>query len=218
MFRNHFKTAWRNLISNKTHSVLNIAGLSIGLTCSLLIFLWVQNELSVDAFHTNDARLYKLYERAYYKDHIVGDYDMPGLMAQELKRNIPEVQDAIMMQDDNHSAVLQAGNKIIKAEGTAAGAGLFTIFSYPLLQGNAVNALKAPVNITISENIAKALLIIHKTPLAKRCVLITTMIILFQPCLKICHKMCHAVLITLLHGMPGCRIIAGQKTGAIPVQ
>ncbi len=157
MLKNYFKTAWRNLIKNKAHSFINIAGLSVGIACSLLIFLWAQNELSVDAFHTNDARLYKLYERAFYKDHVEGDYDMPGLIAQELKRNVPEVEDAIMMQDENHAAVLQAGEKIIKAEGTAAGAGLFTMFSYPLVQGTAADALKAPANITLSENTAEAL-------------------------------------------------------------
>jgi putative ABC transport system permease protein len=157
MFKNYFKTAWRNLIVNKAHSFINIAGLSVGITCSLFIFLWVQNELSVDAYHTNDARLYKLYEREYYKDHIDGNDDMPGLLAQEVKRNIPEVEDAIMLQDDNHTAALQAGEKIVKAEGTAAGAGLFTMFSYPLLQGNAAAALDVPVNITLSQNIAEAL-------------------------------------------------------------
>ena len=157
MFKNYFKTAWRNLSVNKTHSVINIAGLSVGIACSLLIFLWLQNEWSVDAFHTNNERLYKLYERVYYKDHVEGDYDMPGLMAQEVKRNIPEVEDAIMMQDENHAAVLQSGEKIIKAEGTAAGTGLFTMFSYPLLQGTAADALNAPVNITLSENTAQAL-------------------------------------------------------------
>lgn len=157
MFKNYFKTAWRNLISQKAHSFINIAGLSVGIACSLLIFLWAQNELSVDAFHANNARLYKVYEREYYKDHVDGNYDMPGLLAQELKRSIPEVEDAIMMQDDNHAAVLQAGEKIIKAEGTAAGAGLFTMFNYPLLQGNAVAALNAPVNITLAQNIAETL-------------------------------------------------------------
>ena len=94
MVRNYFKTAWRSLINNKAHSFINIAGLSVGLACSLLIFLWVQNELSVDAFYKNNDKLYKVYEREYYKDHIDGDYDTPGLLAEELKKKIPEVEDA----------------------------------------------------------------------------------------------------------------------------
>ncbi len=154
MIKNYFKTAWRNLINNKAHSFINIAGLSIGLTCSLFIFLWVQNELSIDAFHKNNSRLYKLYEREYYKDHVDGNYDMPAPLAQELKSKIPEIQDAVMIQVENNNIALQAGDKVLKTEGTAASAGLFTMFSYPLLQGSAEKALSSPNNIVISKKTA----------------------------------------------------------------
>jgi hypothetical protein len=86
MFKNYFKTAWRNLIADKVHSFINIAGLSVGIACSLLISLWIQDELSVDAFHKNGAHLYKVYEREYYKDHVDGNYDMPGLPADAIKK------------------------------------------------------------------------------------------------------------------------------------
>jgi len=154
MLKNYFKIAWRNLIKNKAHSFINIAGLSAGLACSLLIFLWVQNELDIDAFHKNRERLFKVYEREYYKDHIDGNYDTPGPLAEELKRKIPEVEDAVMMQDENKQKTLQAGDKILKVEGTGASAGLFSIFSYPLLQGTPATALSSTDNIAISEKTA----------------------------------------------------------------
>jgi len=154
MFKNYFKTAWRNLINNKVHSFINIVGLSVGLACSLLILLWVQNELSIDKFHKNDARLYKLYEREYYKDHVDGNYDTHGLLAEELKKKIPEVEDAVMMQEENDLTALKANDKILKVEGTGASAGLFTMFSYPLLQGSAASALNSTVSMAISEKTA----------------------------------------------------------------
>ena len=154
MLSNYFKTAWRNLIKNKVHSFINIAGLSVGIACSLLILLWVQNELSVDAFHKNGARLYKVYEREYYNHNINGDYDTPGLLAEELKKTIPEVEDAVMLQEENHKATFLVGNKILKVEGTGAGAELFSMFSYPLLQGTPKTALSSTVNISISKKIA----------------------------------------------------------------
>ncbi|MDQ6762597.1 MAG: ABC transporter permease, partial [Bacteroidota bacterium] len=135
---------------------INIAGLSVGLACSLLIFLWVQNELSIDAFHKNDARLYKVYEREYYKDHVDGNYDTNGLLAEELKKKIPEIEDAVMMQEENDLTALKANDKILKVEGTGASAGLFTMFSYPLLQGSPASALNSTVSIAISEKTAKA--------------------------------------------------------------
>lgn len=156
MFKNYLKTAWRNLVNNKVHSFINIAGLSVGLACSLLIFLWVQNELSVDGFNKNTDRLYKVYEREYYKDHIDGNYDTPGLLTEALKKKIPEVQDAVMLQEENDLTTLSAGDKTLKVEGTGASQGLFSVFSYPLLQGTPASVLSSIVSMAISEKMADA--------------------------------------------------------------
>lgn len=154
MFLNYFKTAWRNLVKNKVHSFINIAGLSVGMACSLLILLWVQNEMSVDAFHKNGERLYKVYGREYYNHIIDGNYDTPGPLADELKRIIPEIEDAVMLQENNHEATFQVGNKILKVEGTGAGAALFSMFSYPLLQGTPKTALGSTTSMAISKKTA----------------------------------------------------------------
>ena len=154
MFKNYFKIAWRNLVKNKAHSFLNIAGLSVGIACSLLILLWVQNELSVDAFHKNGQRLYKVYEREYYNHNIDGNYDTPGPLADELKKVIPEIEDAAMMQVENGQAALQVDSKILKVEGTAASAGLFSMFSYRLLQGTPATALNSIASMAISKKTA----------------------------------------------------------------
>jgi len=58
MFKNYFKTAWRNLLKNKFYSFINISGLTIGLTIGLLILLWVQDEFSYDSFHKNASHIY----------------------------------------------------------------------------------------------------------------------------------------------------------------
>lgn len=60
MIRNYIKTAWRNLVSNKFYSAINIIGLTVGLTVGLLILLWVNDELSFDAFHTKASRIYQV--------------------------------------------------------------------------------------------------------------------------------------------------------------
>jgi putative ABC transport system permease protein len=62
MIKNYFKIAWRNLIRNKAFSLINIMGLALGLTCSLVIMLWVWDERSVDGFHANGKLLYQVYE------------------------------------------------------------------------------------------------------------------------------------------------------------
>ena len=60
MFKNYFKSAWRNFTKNKQFSLLNLLGLSTGLACVLLIYLWVNDELSVDHFNANDNQLYQV--------------------------------------------------------------------------------------------------------------------------------------------------------------
>jgi putative ABC transport system permease protein len=109
MIKNHLKIAWRNIVKNKAHSLINIAGLSIGLACSLLIFLWVQNENSVDAYHANKLRLYKVYEREYYDHKIDGNYDTPAIMADELKKVFPAIEYAINMDDENDDHTFRRG-------------------------------------------------------------------------------------------------------------
>jgi len=131
-----------------------MAGLSVGLASSLLILLWVQNEMSIDAYHSNGDRLYKVYEREYYDNKIDGNYDTPALMGQELKKVIPEVEYGINMQDGNDDHTFRAGNKVIKLNGMFAGADLFKMFSYPLLQGTPQTALGSPASISISEKMA----------------------------------------------------------------
>jgi putative ABC transport system permease protein len=63
MFKNYFKTAWRSLIKDKQFSFLNLIGLSTGLACVLLIYLWVSDELFIDKFNTNDSRLYQVLKK-----------------------------------------------------------------------------------------------------------------------------------------------------------
>jgi putative ABC transport system permease protein len=155
MIKNYFKIAWRNLIKNKSHSFINILGLSVGLACSLLILLWVQNELSMDDFHKNGNRLYTVYERQYYDHKVIGQYNTPGVLAEELKKQIPEIQYA------THNAwsswnTFQLGDKIIKFQGNFAGADFFKMFSYPFLQGDAKTALSTPSGIAISRKMANA--------------------------------------------------------------
>jgi putative ABC transport system permease protein len=154
MIKSYLKIAWRNLVRNKAHTFINISGLSVGLACSLLILLWVQNELSIDAYHVNSNRLYKVYEREYYDHKVDGNYDTPALMSSELKKVFPEVEYAINMQDDNDNHTFRVGNKVLKLEGTFASADVFKMFSYPLLQGTPQTALNSPLSMAISQKMA----------------------------------------------------------------
>jgi putative ABC transport system permease protein len=155
MIRNYLKIAWRNIIKNKAHTFINIAGLSVGLVCSLLILLWVQNELEMDAYHKNGNRLYSVFKRQYYDHKVVGQYATPGLLPEELKKQIPEIEASTGISYGGEST-FQVGDKILTMNGTEGGADVFKMFSIPLLQGNAQNALSSPVSMAISRKMAVA--------------------------------------------------------------
>ena len=159
MLRNYFKTAWRNLLRNKVFSIINISGLALGLTSSLLIMLWIQDEKAVDGFHKNSRQLYQVYERWYRDGGVDAGYSTQGLLAAELKRVIPEIQYAAGLEiaaAPGASNTFEAGDKVIKQKGYFAGADFFTMFSYPLLKGNAAATLSEPGAIAISRKMAEA--------------------------------------------------------------
>lgn len=154
MIRNYFKTAWRNLVRNKLFSAINILGLGLGMACSLLIMLWVQDERSVDSFHVNGKQLFQVYERRYFDGKIEADFPTQALLAQELKRVIPEIAYSSSLEW-NTTNTFEANKKINKMSGSFAGADFFTMFSYPLLQGTAQTALASLNGISISRRMAK---------------------------------------------------------------
>jgi putative ABC transport system permease protein len=154
VIKNYLKVAWRNLVGNKAHTFINIAGLSVGLACSLLILLWVQNEQSIDAFHKNGDRLFTVYEIVHNNHKINGTYNTPGILADEMRKVIPEVEYATGMGFGEIS-VFRVGDKSLKIYGNSAGADYFKMFSYPLLQGTVQTALSSPASIAISRKMAE---------------------------------------------------------------
>src|SRR5678810_193080 len=93
MLKNYFKIAWRNITRHKAYSTLNIAGLSIGMACSILILLWVENELSYDRFNANADQLYRLTANA-------GDFKAavsPAGMAEGLQAQLPEIKATVRL-------------------------------------------------------------------------------------------------------------------------
>jgi putative ABC transport system permease protein len=155
MLKNFFKVAIRNLWKQKGYSFLNIFGLAMGMACSLLILLWITDEERVDNFHAKGDRLYSIYERQYYDGKIQAGFFTPGILSDEMKKVLPEVEMASGMGWTD-KATFQVGDKIMKQSGTTAGADFFRMFSYPLLEGTPATALATPSSLAISRKMAVA--------------------------------------------------------------
>src|SRR5688572_13611333 len=87
MFKNYFKTAWRNLTRNKGYSFINIGGLAIGMTVAILIGLWIYDELSFDKYHNNYNRIAQIRQNFISNGEVTTAVSVPPVMAQELRDN-----------------------------------------------------------------------------------------------------------------------------------
>jgi ABC-type antimicrobial peptide transport system permease subunit len=160
---NHYgRVAFRNLTRNKSFSVINISGLALGLACTLLIFLWIKDELSVDDFHVNGNQLFRVYVTHGFAGEMANGYNSPALLPAELKKVIPEIEYAtgfvkyfrLSLQDDIYET-FEVDDKIHKMKGGRAEEDFFKMFSYPLLYGSAETALKSPESLCMSRKMAE---------------------------------------------------------------
>lgn len=156
MYNNYFKIAWRNLLNRKSFSSLNIMGLSIGMTCCLIIFQYVAFESSFDRFHENKDDLYRVL-RAYARGNepmTLGHSYTPQALSPALKAAIPEIENISRVHDEN--AIVfnpETPAKVFEEnEGLYVDEGFMKMFTFPLVSGSA--ELK-PGNILISEATAK---------------------------------------------------------------
>jgi putative ABC transport system permease protein len=155
MIKNYFKTAFRNLLRNKSFSLINICGLAIGMASALLILLWVQNEMSYDRFHANTDRIYKVYNRDNVNGQLEALEQTPTVMASSLKQDFPEVEDAVRYR--NVTFLTTVGEKHLNVQGAFADSGFLSMFSFPLLKGSGIKALSGNYNIVLTEELAKKL-------------------------------------------------------------
>jgi putative ABC transport system permease protein len=153
MFRNYLKTAWRNLMKNKIFSLINILGLTIGITVCMMIFLFIMNEFSVDRFHEKGKNIYRVM-RSFDATKEPVPY-LSGPYAPALLNDFAaDIQKAVRVMPSNDLFVV--GNRSFNEKKVyITDSDFFSLFSFPLLRGNAGNALKDPHNIVLTETTAK---------------------------------------------------------------
>jgi putative ABC transport system permease protein len=154
MIRNYFKIAFRNLVKNKTFSAVNMLGLALGMACSLLIMLWIQDERNIDAFHANKNQLYRIYMREFFSGKMQGVIWTPGPLAEELRKSVPEIQYATPYEWPSDQT-FSVGTKINKQSTNTVGPDFFKMFSFKLLQGTPDAALKDRNGLAVSRSMAE---------------------------------------------------------------
>ncbi|MEP7373283.1 MAG: ABC transporter permease [Chitinophagaceae bacterium] len=155
MFKNYFKTTWRNLQKNKTFSVVNIAGLSIGLSCFLLIALYVFDELSYDKYNVNATRIYRIDNQIKFGDFQYNGTETPGIMGPSFAKDYVQVEKYTRLKN-NGGILIKKGTENLKEDKVIyADSSLFEVFSLPMIAGDPKRALIEPHSLVVTESTAK---------------------------------------------------------------
>ncbi|HEX9504046.1 MAG TPA: ABC transporter permease [Patescibacteria group bacterium] len=159
MFKNYFKTAWRNTLNNKVYSTLNIVGLAAGMAVTLLIGLWVFSQYSYDRFLPDYNQLYQV--EINFTDQHDGTHTQAAVsipLADVLRKSVPGIQ--LVAETDwvgYQSHDLLVGNKKLLISGGSVAPDFLKIFQYPLVKGSANSVFNDVYSIVINESTAKAL-------------------------------------------------------------
>jgi len=151
--RNFFKIAWRNLLRNKGFSFINIFGLAVGMASTILILLWIQNEISHERFHKKLDRIYTLNNRDKFNGELWAWNTTPKILAPTLQQDYPEVEEAVRVS--GASFLMSVGDKHLIERGSFTDPSFLKVFSFPLIRGNSATALNQLNNIVITEKFAK---------------------------------------------------------------
>ena len=155
MWKNYGTIALRNLRKQKGYTFINLSGLAIGLACSMLILLWVQDELSYDRFHEQGDQLYRvMVNNDLSDDQTVTWHTVPKPLAETLEAQYPEITHTVLMKG-RQELLFAREDQVFREQGYFAGPAFFEIFSFPFLSGDPHTALDAPRNVVISERLAR---------------------------------------------------------------
>lgn len=156
MIKNYLKIAWRNLVKNKTFSIINITGLAIGLASFLLIALFVIDELSFDRYNLNAGRIYRVDANVKFGGNELNLAVASDPMGATLKKDYPQVEEYTRIYGSSGSKLIKKGNEFIDEERVCnADSTFFNVFTLPAIAGDTKAALNEPNTVVVTESTAK---------------------------------------------------------------
>ena len=156
MIKNYTKIAFRNLFRNKAFALTNLVGLTIGITCTILILLWVQSELSYDKFQDNYSSIYKVMANRKFNGQVGTDDVMVFPLAPALASAYPQIKKAVVTSGQEPHVLSNGDIKLKKKSYTVSGQ-FFELFSWKFISGSPASAIVDPTSIVLTRSTAKAL-------------------------------------------------------------
>lgn len=153
MFRNYFKIALRNLQRNKVYAFINVAGLSIGLACTMLILLYVKDEVSFDRFHHNGPHIYRVVTKSTNRGVEYKQSNTGLLQGPRFTQNVTGIQSFVRIQSGTED--IRKGTEVESRDLLYVDSNFLSVFTFPLIDGDAATCLKAPHSAVLTADEAK---------------------------------------------------------------
>ncbi|MGD1891024.1 MAG: ABC transporter permease [Cyclobacteriaceae bacterium] len=155
MLKNYLIVTFRNLRKQKTYSIINVLGLTLSIASSLLLLLYVTDELSYDRYHENADRIYRIAMNVQMGAEERKVAVAPAAIAPTLSKNYADVENFAIIRPINDFKVIQNGQTFSQADAFCANASVFDVFTFPLLSGDSQTALEVPNSIVIDQQMAE---------------------------------------------------------------
>src|SRR4030042_5364804 len=154
MIKNFFRLSFRNVLKNKGFAFINITGLAVGLAASLLIILWIQDELSYEKFNNNAENIYRVEEDQFYSGERYHVTVTPHPSGPVWKEKIPEIREQTRINRLPKLLFRREEKVFFESSIIAADSGLFKVFTMPLVSGDPETLLNSPHSIVLTEKLA----------------------------------------------------------------
>jgi putative ABC transport system permease protein len=155
MLKNHLKIAFRNIKKHKAFSVINIIGLAVGITCSVLIWLFVSHERSYDRFHEKANRIFRLALRATLGDTKIDQTQTSSEVFRRLVVEFPEIEKGVKFYNPGRTPVILENRTFYESRLYAVDAPFFEVFTFPLIDGDPQTVLAEPNSMVLSRTTAE---------------------------------------------------------------
>ena len=155
MLKNLFTIAIRTIVKEKSYSAINILGLTIGITCSMFLFMYILDELSYDRYHKNADNIYRIVSNIKEPDNAFTWAVAQIPLAEELRNNYPEVTNAVRFFGTPRTLYKNGDKQFYEEDFYLADSTVFDMFSYEFVKGDQATALDMPFSIVLTESIAK---------------------------------------------------------------
>ncbi len=153
MFKNYFKTAWRNLVKNKVFTLLNITGLSISVLVCLIIGIWLQRELSFDDFHPNGKEIFRLVNTFKSESESFSQAPSGPAFGAQLPGQLPAIKSACRIFNGSNK-IKYKNTQFFEADAISVDSNFFSFFGFKLIKGNPRQVLQSPSQVVLSQDMA----------------------------------------------------------------